>query len=182
MGKTDRLFFALYPDSETAAQIVAFATAFLAENQLKGRAAAPERLHVTLAFLGDHDGVPKNLVSRAKAAADQVTLQPFTCAFDRVMNFKRDDRGGPLVLLTAGDGLLFELQARLAAALAREHIHLPERNFTPHITLAYDAVEVEEQPAGRYSWQVNAFQLMHSFIGQSRHAPLGRWPLSGERS
>jgi 2'-5' RNA ligase len=182
MAKTDRLFFALFPDAETAAQIWDFAREFAHSNRMKGQPIAPERLHVTLAFLGDFDGTSNPMVEAAKMAASQVAMGTFTCGFDRVATFRGRDHRRPHVLLSADEGCLVDLHDRLAAALARAGLTAAERRFTPHVTLVYDDALVEEQPAGLYKWRVNEFALVRSLIGRATYTILGRWPLAGEGS
>lgn len=177
MALTDRLFFALLPDEEVAADMHDFAKAFIHENGLRSRPSAAERLHVTLAFLGDHDGLPSGLVEAAKRAAAMAVMPTFTAGFDRIVSFKGRARRQPLALLAADEVKLVELHRRLVEALALEGVKLLEGRFTPHVTLSYDDALIEEQAAGRYAWPVKEFVLMRSLIGRSRYIVLGRWPL-----
>ena len=50
---------------------------------------------------------------------------------------------------------------------------------TPHVTLLYDDVLVEERAVEPIRWTVREFVLVHSLLGQTRHVPLARWPLGG---
>ena len=50
---TDRLFFAIFPDSDTAAKISLLAQTLRHEHALRGKLLRPERLHVTLIRLSD---------------------------------------------------------------------------------------------------------------------------------
>jgi 2'-5' RNA ligase len=47
-------------------------------------------------------------------------------------------------------------------------------NFTPHVTLLYDARGVEEYPIAPLAWTVTEFVLIRSLGG---HECLARWPL-----
>lgn len=49
--------------------------------------------------------------------------------------------------------------------------------FTPHVTMLYDEHEVAEQVVDAIGWTATEFVLVHSLLGQTRHVPLGRWPL-----
>jgi 2'-5' RNA ligase len=182
-GFTDRLFFAVYPDADTAERITEFSRQFARDNGLTGRLIAPERLHVTLAFLGDHAGLPDDLISGAKRAAERIDMRPFAAVFDQVANFHGQRRDPPLVLL--GDeenGLkgLVRLHQRLAEALVLERVRLPERSFKPHVTLVYDQQRVDHQFMDPVGWKVGGFRLVQSLIGRTRHIPLGDWTLSGD--
>jgi len=51
---------------------------------------------------------------------------------------------------------------------------LATTNFTPHVTLLYDARDVEEYPIEPIGWTVKEFVLIRSSNG---HEHLVRWPL-----
>ena len=51
---------------------------------------------------------------------------------------------------------------------------LANTNFTPHVTLLYDAHGVEEYPIEPISWTVKEFVLIRSLKG---HVHLARWSL-----
>lgn len=179
-GPTDRLFFALYPDDAAAARVAALAQALRQELGLRGRAIAPGRLHITLHHLGDHVGLPRDLVDAACQAASQVEWPAVAVAFDRAASFTRRRANRPFVLL--GDGLaeVRALRERLGEALACAELggYLEER-FTPHMTLLYDDQAVTERPVPPVSWVSRELVLVHSRIGRGLHSPLARWPLRG---
>lgn len=49
--------------------------------------------------------------------------------------------------------------------------------FAPHVTMAYGE-RVPEFPVDPITWTVDEFVLIDSWVGQSKHVALGRWPLS----
>jgi 2'-5' RNA ligase len=51
---------------------------------------------------------------------------------------------------------------------------LANTNFTPHVTLLYDARDVDEYPIEPIGWTVKEFVLIRSLNG---HEHLVRWPL-----
>ena len=51
---------------------------------------------------------------------------------------------------------------------------LANTNFTPHVTLLYDARDVDEYPIEPIGWTVKEFVLIRSLNG---HKHLVRWPL-----
>src|SRR4051812_40197437 len=80
---TDRLFFAIFPDADTAAHIVRTALALRSRLGLTGKVLLPQRFHVTLHHVGDHAGLPPQLVARAIEAGGLTRLPAFPLSFDR---------------------------------------------------------------------------------------------------
>jgi RNA 2',3'-cyclic 3'-phosphodiesterase len=170
---TDRLFFALRPDLAAAVRIHALALRLGEVYGLTGKPLPLERLHVTLCFLGDHDGLPPQLLAMADALAKQLRSAPFELAFDRVMSFERR-RDAPLVLCRDDAcASLDGLRQQLGAA--------PGESFTPHVTLRYDPKRISLQEVAPISWQVTEVLLIRSLIGYGRHDVLERYPLSREK-
>lgn len=175
---TDRLFFAVFPDPETAAIIAERAERLRARHQLSGRPLAPDRLHITLHHLGDHAGVRRDIVAMANEAAESLTTPRFAVTFDRVTSF-HNGGNNPFVLQGA-EGLeaLNSFQRELGLAMARAGLgRLVDKTFTPHVTLLYDRALVAEEPAAPVTWTVGGFTLIHSLLGRTEHVPLARWTL-----
>jgi 2'-5' RNA ligase len=132
---------------------------------------------VTLAFLGDHAGLPQRLVEQVSACAGTIAMPPLAVAFDHVASFARG-RGSPLVLL-GSDGVA---GLRTLAGMLAERLHEGRgdpRPCTPHLTLLRDDRVVAERPVAPIAWTAREFVLVHSAVGQGRHAVLARWPLLG---
>jgi 2'-5' RNA ligase len=55
-----------------------------------------------------------------------------------------------------------------------------DKRFTPHMTLSYGRCSLDAQATEPVAWTVRELVLVHSFIGQTRHEVLGRWPLGDE--
>jgi len=175
---TDRLFFAIFPDAETAAGIARHAATLRASHQLSGRPLAPERFHVTLHHLGDHAGVRRDIVSMAHQAAKAMTAPPFEVVFDRAASFHNG--GNNPFVLQGGEGLeaLRAFQRDLGSAMARAGLgKWVDKTFTPHVTMLYDRRLVAEQPLSPVRWTVSEFILVHSLLGRTEHVPLARWTL-----
>src|SRR5687768_10833967 len=83
-----RLFFALYPDADTAARIAAVGDAVRARHGLRGGGVRPERLHATVVYLGTFDTLPIPLVAAAKVAADRIESDEIPVEFDTVASFE----------------------------------------------------------------------------------------------
>ncbi len=177
----DRLFFAIFPDADSAQRIARLAQQLRGEHDLKGRPLALDRFHVTLHHLGDYMGVPPDVVAMAGAAAAAVLMPPFEVVFDRAASFSSTPRNRPFVL-RGGDGLaaLMAFQQALGMAMKKTGLgHWAKPGYTPHVTLLYDDRCVAERAVETISWTAREFVLVHSQLGQSRHVPLLRWPLSG---
>jgi 2'-5' RNA ligase len=175
---TDRLFFAIFPDPATAAQIARHAGTLRAAQQLSGRPLAPERFHITLHHLGDHAGLRRDIVAMASEAAEAIMTAPFEVVFDRAASFHNG--GNNPFVLQGGEGLeaLKAFQRDLGLAMARAGLgKLVDKSFTPHVTMLYDRRLVAEQEIEPVRWTVGGFTLIHSLLGRTEHIPLARWTL-----
>lgn len=133
MGK--RLFLAVDIDEATRAQVGRI-SAQLREaigTQTKASWVRPDRMHLTLHFLGDADTA---LEQRVRGAlANPIRIAPFDVMFEGVGFFP--ERGSPRVLwLGVRDGLesLRRIEKALLDGLGVKRDH--KGPFTPHLTLA----------------------------------------------
>lgn len=168
-----RLFLAAVPDAGTAERIHQLASVLKRAHQFDGRLIAPERLHISLFALG---GLAEGQFRAAWEAAMDVRTEPFPVSFDRTASFRNGLGNRPFVLI--GENGLRHLQSfrqMLAAAMARRGLRqLASTNFTPHVTLLYDARGADEYPIEPIGWTVREFVLVRSLNG---HEHLVRWPL-----
>jgi RNA 2',3'-cyclic 3'-phosphodiesterase len=74
---TDRLFFALLPDAETAAHIAQCSQHLRRKHGLIGRPIATERFHITLHFVGDYVGLPPRIIVAVSDAVATIAIPPF---------------------------------------------------------------------------------------------------------
>jgi 2'-5' RNA ligase len=168
-----RLFLAALPDAATARRIFKLANVLKCAHGFSGKLIAPERLHVSLFFLG---GSP-DLECAAREVAGEVRMSPFEVSFDRTASFRGRPGNRPFVLFgDDGLGQLKSFRQGLGAELARQGMRrLARSNFEPHVTLLYDALCVEEYPlAEPVSWTINEIVLIRS---KSGHAHLAKWRL-----
>jgi RNA 2',3'-cyclic 3'-phosphodiesterase len=172
------LFFGTYPDEKAAADIDTLAQRLRAQHGLKGRPRRKDLFHFTLLDLSDCIGPPERVIALASEAAATISMPSFTVALDHVVPFGRS-RKGPLVL-GGGDGVaaLVMLHQVLADAMTKAGLRVKVKSYTPHLTLLYDRGDVARQPVETISWTVRDFVLVQSLIGQSKHVPLARWPLT----
>jgi 2'-5' RNA ligase len=169
----DRLFLAAVPDASTAATIHDRAGVLKRAHHLAGRLIDADSLHISLFFLGD---LPEHSLRRACEAVADVRMKPFEVWFDRAASFRGKPGNRPFVLF-GGDGVrqLTSFRRMLAAAMTREGLRRrASTDFAPHVTLLYDARDVEEHPIAPIGWTVSELVLIHSMRG---HVHLDRWPL-----
>ncbi|MDI1262575.1 MAG: 2'-5' RNA ligase family protein [bacterium] len=171
--RTDRLFFAVRPDLETAGEIAERTRLWRAEHGLTGRALKPEHLHVTLFHVDDAPGTsPAELIETLAARAATVVMPTFRAEFDRVQSF----RNGAFVLCGDESTIGFEvLQQRLCDAL--DASPRPARRFTPHLTLLRDDRHVPEQTIEPIGWTAREIVLVHSQLGRTSHRDIVQVPL-----
>jgi 2'-5' RNA ligase len=142
-------------------------------HRFDGKLVAPGRLHISLFALG---GLPEGQLCAAWEAAMDVRTEPFAVLFDRTTSFLGRPGNRPFVLI-GGQGLrrLQSFRQTLGAAMTRRGLRrLANTNFTPHVTLLYDARGVDEYPVEPIGWMVREFVLVRSLNG---HEQLVRWPL-----
>ena len=171
---TDRLFFAVLPDEETATRIAEKARHLRLSHGLTGKGVRPEHLHVTLCHVGDGIGLPRDVVDQVKERAAGITMPAFRVSFDRAESF----RNGALVL-RGDDGTigLEILQQRLSDALDSQPGRA--RRFTPHVTMLRDSYRVPEQRIEPIEWTVREVVLVHSLLGRTTRRHIARWSLTG---
>jgi 2'-5' RNA ligase len=173
---TDNLFFALLPDETTAGTMAAVAARLCRQYGLRGKAVPPERLHVTLYYLGAYAGVPTDLVERACSALAAFRTPTFDVCLDRVMSFSRRSNR-PVVLVGGQSSPLHAFQGRLRSVLVSAHLPEPDRlSFTPHVTLLRDDREVPEQAVEPMCWTAREFVLIRSLHGRGEYRILARFP------
>ena len=131
------------------------------------------RLHISLFSL---TGLPDHQICAACEAATELRSESFEMSFDRTASFRGGAGSRPFVLI--GERGLRRLQSfrqMLAAAMAQRGLRrLANTNFTPHVTLLYDARSVDEYPVEPVVWSVTEFVLVYSLKG---HRHLARWCL-----
>jgi len=171
--KTLRLFFALWPDSDTRAALDH--TGKWLHKHWEGRRTRAETLHLTLVFLG---AVDVSRLNALRELAAQIRAEAFTLHLDQAGCWGHNRVGW----LGAGETppalaiLLADLENRLESSLFR----FDKRAFVPHITLLRKA-RCAEVPACRpVEWPVHRFVLVESQSTDSgvQYQIVGEWPLA----
>jgi 2'-5' RNA ligase len=169
-----RLFFALWPDAAARLQLADLArdVALVTE----GKPVPGEKIHLTLAFLGEIAG---DRQAEVMLAAEETHAAAFRLELDRVGSFRRarvawagrSDPPAPLL----------ELQSALAANLASRGFALEERPFAPHLTLARKiAKPLPPASIPALGMEATHFALVRSEAGTGRYTTLESWPLRGK--
>ncbi|MBO9883016.1 RNA 2',3'-cyclic phosphodiesterase [Xanthomonas sp. D-109] len=175
----ESLFFALLPDAQTAQAVHGLGQQLCHDHGLRGRALPPERLHVTLHYLGEYAGIPPRLLQQACAAGQALAASPFDLAFDQALTFDSRARSRPLVL--RGDAEPQPLQAlrqALQQQLARHGVAArADGAYLPHMTLAYVEQPLAPQRVPALCWQAASLSLIRSVQGQGRYLHEASWPL-----
>jgi RNA 2',3'-cyclic 3'-phosphodiesterase len=179
LAETHRLFFALMPDDATRSAI-GRAAVMLQEQYpvLRARWVKSERYHATVNFLGDYPELPGGVVEKARAAANMLCAVSFVWSLDYATSFR--GREPPCVLRgTFVPDAMFVLWRDLNMALAHVGLHRHvERQFTPHVTVAYGRRELPHAaPVAPVAWPIDSVALIHSVVGKGHYEQLGRWPL-----
>lgn len=161
-GETARLFIALWPEAAFASAL--HAQCGVCTTDPRARVVTPERLHMTLHFLGP---VPRQQLP-ALVSALRVPFQPFELSFSRCEQWPH---GLLVVVPDTVPPPLVQLHGALAAVLQGLGLPVDERPFRPHLTLARRHAglcpDMKNPPLG---WRVTAYVLV-----ESQGAPAGAY-------
>jgi len=173
------VFFAALPDTTMVASSGRIAGNVIRRLGVTATPIPPERLHISLLFVGGFSGAcPSAVIDAAMMAAGTVSTAPFRVEFDRVASFS-GGHGKRALVLTGGDGVagLVTLRTALSQAMMKVGLRPRQRSgISPHLTMMY-ADRKCEFPIEPTGWTVTRFVLVDSLFGQSRHVHLGQWSL-----
>jgi len=161
-----RLFLAHWPDEGTRAALV--------ERQNRwawpagARPTRPERLHLTLHFLG---AVPRERLDGLRCAVSAVEVPAVDWCLDGQAVWPN---GVAVVTASAVPPAAQRLHAALAAAVAGQGLRLEDRPWRPHVSLARRARGAGLPPRDEpLAWRADAVVLAWSERG---YHVLDRWP------
>jgi 2'-5' RNA ligase len=173
-----RLFFALWPDETTRAQLSAACTDVAAASG--GRPVEPAHYHLTLAFLGS---VPGEAVPEIRRLAARVEPAGTAVCLDRFGYFARAG------VLWLGASSTPPALGRLAEQIRQrmQVLGLPadEKPFRPHVTIARKVPDPPRNPVSRTGgaglpvvWPIREFVLVDSVTDPAgaRYEVLERFP------
>jgi RNA 2',3'-cyclic 3'-phosphodiesterase len=166
-----RIFFALWPPAETAAALAKWAEEV--QRQAGGRCTPAERIHLTLAFLGDADEAKAMTAGRAAAGtAHELPMeQPGYWKRNQVVWAGPRETPPPLKALVE----------RLQLELFRREFIMERRPFAAHVTLIRKAGPVPAlPPLPAVKWPVREFLLVQSRLSGEgpTYTPVERFALS----
>lgn len=165
-----RIFFAIWPPAAAARALAQWARE--AQRLTGGTLTAEDRIHLTLAFLGEADQ------DRAICAARKVEGKSHHLPIEEA-RYWRDNHivwAGPRETPPP----LGELFKRLELALYKEDFILERRAFTAHVTLIRKARAAQPlPPLPAIDWPVREFLLVRSRLSPagSTYEPLERFAL-----
>jgi len=169
---TKRLFFALWPDSETRTAL----TNVSRQSGLDSQRLIPgHNLHITIEFLGQVDeGRTKVLIE----AASQITVPCFSLLIDS-SGWWETARVAWLAPVGLPEELL-ELYRQLHQLAVESDIPVQERPYRPHITLARKVNALDALEFGPVHWNVRDFCLVESntLPEGAEYRIIRRWPLT----
>jgi 2'-5' RNA ligase len=150
------LFVAVYPPDEVRRDLRRHLIAAVGPG---ARLTPIERWHITLAFLG---AVEAERLSAVQRALDLVKVPKGTEL--RLRGGGRFGRGRSTVLWAGVDGELGELRRDVC-----ERLEMPDRDFTPHLTVAYRDDRAVRRALNGYAgppWSLDEMALVRSVLGE----------------
>ena len=170
MTDFSRLFFALWPDDQTRRELVRLCQSI----EAKGfRPVHPQKVHVTLVFLGNVDAISESLV---KQSVTCIFAKPFSLIFDQLSYWRR-----PKILCLSCSQTPDEAKS-LVAALNTEvegcGLQVDTRPYKPHITLARHAHYLPDISFEPIVYRADSFCLVESCSepGGANYIVRQRWP------
>ena len=172
-----RLFFALWPDEDLRHAIGNLADAVPLPRG--ARVVRPDRLHLTVVFLGDFDPREPTMLAAIQSAAASVRAPCFELSLDHVGHFAGSRVGwiGPRTVPVA----LTALHDALGTALQSAGVPLKASTpFVPHVTIQRNVrTPVPEVNLSALPWKVSDFVLVQSAPGSPEpYRIVGTWPLA----
>jgi RNA 2',3'-cyclic 3'-phosphodiesterase len=171
---TQRVFFALWPDTSIAEALATLARDVAAQSG--GRPIAAANVHLTLAFLGDQSA---GVVRELSASASRISIPAFDLVVDRVESWRKN-----AIAFAGVQALpppLVALHGAIAGSLRAIGIEPEDRPFSAHVTLARRIeTSVQRILAPPLMWRASAFALVASELSAvgARYRVLSSWPLA----
>ena len=170
-----RVFFALWPDTDVRGALAAVAQE--CKRECGGRLTPPEKLHITLFFVGD---VERAMVPRLQGVADALTATPFRLDITELGLWRHNrivwagSRSAPPVLAA--------LVSDLTRGLAALGVKSEDRPYVPHVTLLRNArMAPRHTRMAPIAWHARELVLVESVVagGATLYEVVARWPFCG---
>ena len=160
-----RLFYALWPDAATRAALAAW------QAGLGGNPTRPDKLHLTLAFLGQR---PASELPALLAILEQLPAHPVPLLFDHVSHFPQ--LALAWAALAQPSPALLDLRAACMHGLAEQGLapRFEHDRFTPHVTLARQAPPPPPERPPPVQWQARELVLVESLKSSGDYRVVAR--------
>ncbi|WP_219115339.1 RNA 2',3'-cyclic phosphodiesterase [Janthinobacterium sp. UMAB-56] len=147
-----RLFYALWPDAATRAALAAW------QARLQGKPVRADKLHLTLAFLGQR---PASELPALLDILAQLPARAMPLVFDHASHFPK--LALAWAALAQPSPALLDLRAACMHGLAQQGLapRFEHDRFTPHVTLARQAPPAKQDFAP-VAWQADELVLVES--------------------
>ena len=148
-----RLFYALWPDAATRAALAAW------QAPLQGKPVRAEKLHLTLAFLGQR---PASDMPALQELLGHLPARAMPLVFDHASHFPQ--LALAWAALAQASPALLDLRAACMHGLAEQGLapRFEHDRFTPHVTLARQAPPPASQDFAPIAWQADELVLVES--------------------
>ena len=167
----ERLFFAIWPDEESAKRLAVLARELA--GAAGGKPVPAAKVHLTIAFLG---ALAPARAALAREAGAATRAAPFDLSLDRRGSF-RGARVAWAGCEATAPGLA-RLHDALARSLRDRGFELEERDFAPHVTLVRRIERaVERRETEAIAWRTGALTLVRSEPGTGDYKVVERWIL-----
>ena len=163
-----RLFYALWPDAATRTALLAW------QARLQGKPVRAEKLHLTLAFLGQR---PASELPALQTLLAQLPAHPIPLLFDHASHFAQ--LALAWAALAQPSHALLDLRAACMHGLAQQGLapRFEHDRFTPHVTLARQAPPASQDFAP-IAWQADELVLVESLKSSGDYRILASRKLS----
>lgn len=168
---SERLFFALWPDAATRADIARRLPAW--SEGLDGRLQRPDQWHVTLAFLGNVGSEHRDALLEAGA---RLTLPPCQLRFELFEHWRKPQVA--CLVATVVPAPLVHFVGQLRTAVTTLGFDLESRPFRPHVTIARKVQSADDfAVTPPVLWRTTGFALVRSVSAPagSRYEPVHCW-------
>ena len=164
-----RLFYALWPDAATRAALAAW------QARLPGKAVRADKLHLTLAFLGQR---PASELPALQAILEQLPARAMPLLFDHASHFAK--LALAWAALAQPSPALLDLRAACMRALAEQGLapRFEHDRFTPHVTLARQAPPPAMEALPPIAWLADELVLVESIKSSGDYRILASRKLS----
>ncbi len=164
------LFFGIFPDSAARRTLAELAQAIARETH--GRAPRPERIHLTLFYLGPT--LPER-IAKVRAVGASIRGQAFDVKLVKIGRWPNNIIYAAPAEKAALTALAGSFALKLIAGMGTGQ----QKRFAPHVTLVRDAKTGSSASMPPVGWRVDRFALVHSILvpGNTRYEILAEFPL-----